>query len=109
MAPPHFRHTDLTGDRAILQTHSDAEFKHSIRQRYVALATDDDTGSASSAQSSPSAYPSSTSSALPGISQSLLHGHHSSDSVAEIVATVASAMMPNVVGDDWHSRPERAN
>ena len=46
---PHFRHTDLTGDHAILQTHSDAEFKHSIRQRYVALATDDDTGSASSA------------------------------------------------------------
>jgi hypothetical protein len=57
-----------------------------------------------------SSYPPSTSSALPGISQLLLHGHHSLDSVAEIVATAASATVLNVVGDDWHiGRLERAN
>ena len=81
----------------------------SVRQRYDALATTMIPAALLAPTSSPS-YPTSTSSNLPGISQSLPHGHHSSDSVAEIVATVASAMMPNVVGDDWHrGRPERAN
>jgi hypothetical protein len=80
-----------------------------VRQRYNALATTMIQAALLAPTSSPS-YPTSTSSTLPGISQSHLHGHHSLDSVAEIVVTATSATMPNVVRDDWHrGRPERAN
>ena len=102
----------LTGDRAILcmcKICSDPEFMHSVRQRYDALATMVTPAALLAPTSSPSSYPPSTSSTLPGISQSHLHGHHSLDSVAEIVVAAASATMPNVVRDDWHrGRPERA-
>ena len=81
----------------------------SVRQRYDALATTMILAALLAPTSSPS-YPPSTSSTLPGISQSHLHGHHSLDSIAEIVATATSATMPNIVRDDWHrGRPERAN
>jgi hypothetical protein len=102
----------LTGDRAILCTCricSDPEFTHSVRQRYDALSTMMTPGALLTPTSSPSSYPPSTPSTLPGISQSRHHGHHSLDSVAEIVVAAASATMPNVVRDDWHrGRPERA-
>jgi hypothetical protein len=61
------------------------------------------------APTSSHSYPPSTSSTLPGISQSHLHDHHSLGGGAEIVATATNAMMPNTVRDDWHrGRPERA-
>jgi hypothetical protein len=72
----------------------------SVRQRYDALATTMIPAALLAPTSSPS-YPTSTSSNLPGISQSHRHGHYSWDSVAEIVATATSATMPNVVRDDW--------
>jgi hypothetical protein len=103
----------LTGDHAILcmcRICSDPEFMHSVRQRYDALATMMTPAALLTPTSSPSSYPPSTSSTLPGISQLHLHGHHRLDSVAEIVATATSATMLNVVRDDWHrGRPERAN
>ncbi|KAI0272024.1 hypothetical protein BGY98DRAFT_936832 [Russula aff. rugulosa BPL654] len=59
---------------------SDAEFMHSVRQCYDALATDDDTGTASSTH------------------------------LGQRRGDTASATMLNVVGDDWHrGRLERAN
>jgi hypothetical protein len=88
----------------------------SVWQRYDALATDGDTSSASSARvftllisalkrlvtSRPILL--GVSAQMHGVgvpagdSQSHLHSHHSLDSVAEMVATAASATMSNVVG-----------
>jgi hypothetical protein len=95
---------------------SDAEFMRSVWQRYDALATDGDTSSASSARvftllisalkrlvtSRPVLL--GVSAQMHGVgvpvsdSQSHLHSHHSLDSVAEMVATAASATVSNVVG-----------
>jgi hypothetical protein len=95
---------------------SDAEFMRSVWQRYDALATDGDTSSASSARvftllisalkrlvtSRPVLL--GVSAQMHGVgvsasdSQSHIHSHHSLDSVAEMVATAASATVSNVVG-----------
>jgi hypothetical protein len=89
---------------------------HSVWQRYDALATDGDTGSASGARvfalliSSLKCLVTSrpvllgVSAQMHGVgvpasdSQSHLHSPHSLDSVAEMVATAASATVSNVVG-----------
>jgi hypothetical protein len=84
-------------------------------QRYDPLATDGDTGSASSPRVSTLLIPAfslvtsrpvllGVSAQMHGVgvtasdSQSHIHNHHSVDSVAEMVATAASATMSNVVG-----------
>ena len=95
---------------------SDAEFIRSVWQRYDALASDGDTGNASGARvftllisalkrlvtSRPVML--GVSAQMHGVgvpasdSQSHLHSPHSLDSVAEMVATAASATVSNVVG-----------
>lgn len=95
---------------------SDAEFIRSVWRRYDALATDGDTGSASCPRvftllisalkrlvtSRPSLLGISAQMHGVGVpagdSQAHLHSHHSLDSVAEMVATAASATVSNVVG-----------
>ncbi|KAF8495992.1 hypothetical protein F5888DRAFT_1907591 [Russula emetica] len=94
----------------------DAEFMRSVWQRCDALVTDGDTGSASSARLftfliSALKFLVTSHPALLGVSaqmhgvgvpasdsQSHLDSHHSLDSVAEMVATAASATVSNVVG-----------
>ncbi|KAF8500785.1 hypothetical protein F5888DRAFT_1793216 [Russula emetica] len=82
---------------------SDAEFMRSVWQRYDALATDGETGNASSARVF-TLLISTLSRLMHGVgvpmsdSQSHLHGHHNLDRVAEMVVTVASATVSNVIG-----------
>ena len=119
----------LTGDHTVpicMYTHrlcSDAEFMCNVWQRYDALASDGDTGSASSARVFtvlifPLKHLVTSRSCLLGISAQMhgicvlasgsqphLHSHHDLDTVAEMVMTAASAMVLNVVGmigPDWH-------
>ncbi len=95
---------------------SDAEFMRGVWQRYDALATDGDTVSTSGARVFTlliSALKRLVTSrpALLGVSAQMhgvgvpasdlqphLHSHHSLDTVAEMVATAASATVSNVVG-----------
>jgi hypothetical protein len=119
---PHFWHTGLlVTTRFPIRIYtcrlcSDGEFMRSVWQRYDAVATDGDTGNTSSARvftllisalkrlvtSRPVLL--GVSAQMHGVgvpasdSQSHLHSHHSLDSVAEMVATAASATVSNVVG-----------
>ena len=119
---PHIWHTGLlVTTRSSVRTYtcrlcSDAEFIRGVWQRYDALATDGDTGNSSRARvftllisalkrlvtSRPAML--GVSAQMHGVgvpasdSQSHLHSPHSLDSVAEMVATAASATVSNVVG-----------
>ena len=106
-------HSDLTALKSRLC--GDAEFMRSIWQRYIASATNSNTGITSGAcvftlfvatlqcliTSRPSLL--SVSAQMQGVgvptSDSLLYSHsHSLDSIAEMVVTAASATMSNVMG-----------
>ena len=106
-------HSDLTALKSSLC--GDAEFMRSIWQRYDASATDSDTGITSGAcvftlfvatlhrlvTSRPSLLGVSAQMQVVGVpaSDSLPYSHsHSLDTVAEMVATAASATVSNVVG-----------
>jgi protein MON2 len=111
----HFWHADLPVIKR-RRLCSDAEFMRSVWQRYDALANDGDASNASCPRvftllisalkrlvtSRPSLLGISAQMHGVGVpaSDSLthLHSHHSLDTVAEMVATAASATVSNVVG-----------